>query len=77
MSNPIRMCIGCKKRFPQKELLRFQCKKGELIKYTKSGRSFYICKECAQNFEKKLQKALIGKCKKVQGNKIKEILANG
>jgi len=42
----IRMCVGCRKRFFQKDLLRLQCKNGNLIRFEGIGRSFYVCKDC-------------------------------
>ncbi|EDM24616.1 DUF448 domain-containing protein [Caminibacter mediatlanticus] len=65
----IRMCIVCKKRDYQKNLLRFQCKNGKIIKFSGVGRSFYICKECINS--KKLIKLLANKCNKDKEN-IKE-----
>ena len=57
------MCIGCKIRLPQQELLRLSCKNGVILKYIGSGRSFYICDKCI--FEtKKLKKHLSKMCKK-------------
>jgi len=58
----IRMCIVCKKRDYQKNLLRFQCKNGKIIKFSKEGRSFYVCKECINS--QKLVKLLSNKCNK-------------
>jgi predicted RNA-binding protein YlxR (DUF448 family) len=46
IKEPIRMCIGCRERFLRKELLRLQCKNGQLIEFSGVGRSFYICKNC-------------------------------
>ncbi len=63
MSNPIRMCIICKMRLLQKELQRVQIDHGELIAFTKTGRSFYLCTPCVMKNEKKLIKILNNKCK--------------
>lgn len=63
MSQPIRMCIVCKERALQKELLRLQMIDGEFMLFSKNGRSFYICKACMQNNEKKVVKILNHKCK--------------
>jgi len=59
---PIRMCIVCKKRDYQKNLLRFQCKNGKIIKFSNEGRSFYICNECLNS--KRLIKLLSNRCNK-------------
>lgn len=45
-SKQIRMCIKCRKRFKQKELLRLQCKNDSLCSFSGKGRSFYVCEEC-------------------------------
>jgi len=78
MNNPIRMCIVCRERVSQKELIRLQCKDKTLISYTGFGRSFYICKNCIDS--KKLYKSLSFKCKSKNldefRKKLKEILAN-
>lgn len=63
MSNPIRMCINCKERLPQVLLQRVQVVERELVAFSKVGRSFYICKACIINNEKKLVKVLNNKCK--------------
>jgi len=59
------MCIVCRGRFGQSDLLRFQCIDGDIIKYTNSGRSFYMCRECIERRDrKKLIKRLSAICKK-------------
>ena len=57
---PIRMCIVCRGRFEQDKLLRLQYIDGELVRHTKIGRSFYICRECmgSKNLTKKLSSFL-------------------
>lgn len=83
MSNPIRMCIICKSRLLQKELQRVQIKEGQLIEFTKIGRSFYLCTPCVMKNEKKLIKILNNKCKTNHthlmefGKIFKEIGTNG
>jgi predicted RNA-binding protein YlxR (DUF448 family) len=42
----VRMCVACRKRDLQSNLYRLQCKNGELISFSGSGRSFYVCKDC-------------------------------
>jgi len=47
---PIRMCVSCRKRFPQKELIRLQKKdNNSVVSYNGIGRSFYICIDCLNN----------------------------
>lgn len=58
MSNPIRMCIGCRGRFKQIDLIRLQFKEAKVVEYTGLGRSFYICKECIKRHSKSLLKKL-------------------
>ena len=45
MSQPIRMCVICRKRDMQSNFLRLQ-KFEDIVKFTGKGRSFYLCKEC-------------------------------
>jgi len=69
------MCIGCRVRLPQKELVRLSCKDKELQKYLGFGRSFYLCKECIKEGEKVLKKALSRACKKeIKINNLEKIL---
>ncbi len=63
MQKPIRMCIICRQRDLQKNLIRLQCKNKTLIRFTNVGRSFYICKECLNKEDKKLEKMLSNRCK--------------
>ena len=45
MSEPIRSCIGCGRKAPQRELLRFVAKDGRLITGSdKPGRGAYTCR---------------------------------
>jgi len=53
-SNPIRMCITCRNRYPQSSLIRLQEKAKIVMSYTGIGRSFYLCKDCINN-EKKIK----------------------
>ncbi len=48
MSNPIRMCIVCRGRFPQAQLIRLQCKDSALTSFNGIGRSFYLCLHCKE-----------------------------
>ncbi len=64
MKSPIRMCICCRQRFSQKALIRLQCLEFGLSHYTGSGRSFYLCPQCAASQEKRLLKSLSRACRK-------------
>ncbi|MCH9814320.1 MAG: DUF448 domain-containing protein [Epsilonproteobacteria bacterium] len=64
MSDPIRMCINCRNRALQTDLIRLQCEDRNLTLYTNFGRSFYLCYTCFEKKEKKLQKSLSRACKK-------------
>ena len=57
------MCILCRGRYEQNTLIRFQLHNGKLVKFTKVGRSSYICLDCISRDEKKLVKILNGKLK--------------
>ncbi len=52
---PIRTCIGCRSKFPQKTLIRFVCNAGQILEIEGSkklpGRSAYLChsKSCIEN----------------------------
>ncbi|NPA27632.1 MAG: DUF448 domain-containing protein [Epsilonproteobacteria bacterium] len=70
---PIRMCIACRRREPQKTLFRLQKKDGAVVKYSGVGRSFYICKECIVKEEEKLFKK-ISKILKVEKNSLEVVL---
>ena len=65
----IRTCITCRKQFNQHELLRLQCINKALVKFTKCGRSFYLCEECLVD-EKRTIKALYRQCKNKADYKI-------
>ena len=45
---PIRNCIGCRKKFPQKTLIRFVCRAGEALEMEEltklPGRGAYVCR---------------------------------
>ncbi len=83
MSQPIRMCIVCRQRALQEKLQRLQIISGELVLFSKIGRSFYICKACMESNEKKVVKILNNKCKTNHktmmefGKIFKEIGTNG
>jgi len=71
MHKPIRMCIVCKKRIYQEDLIRMQCKNGKITQFEGSGRSFYVCYDCIDS--SKLIKMLAYKCKSDK-NSIKEMI---
>jgi len=58
----IRTCISCRNKFNQNDLLRLQCINKELVKFTGSNRSFYLCNDCTKN-EKKVVKSIYRECK--------------
>jgi len=65
MKNPkkTRMCIRCRKRYMQKELLRLQNNNECLSAFSGRGRSFYVCRACI-NTPKIMQNILkVGKLK--------------
>jgi uncharacterized protein len=48
VTEPIRSCIGCGRKAPQGELLRFVAKDGRLVaSTTPTGRSAYTCRRLA------------------------------
>ena len=55
------MCVVCRGRFPQKDLIRLQCFDNDLIYFRGEGRSFYICNNCIDN--KRLVKYISKLCK--------------
>ena len=61
LNKPIRMCVGCKKRLAQHQMLRLQCINKKLYRYENSGRSFYLCDKCVD--EKKVARILARVCK--------------
>ncbi len=63
VNKPIRMCIVCKKRIYQKDLIRVQCINGKIVDFAGFGRSFYVCKDCIKKSEKKLLKPFSRFCK--------------
>jgi predicted RNA-binding protein YlxR (DUF448 family) len=77
MPNPMRMCVNCRTRANQTDLIRLQCKDKMLMYYTHDGRSFYICQNCFDTKDKKLLKALSRACKKEIKITELECLING
>ncbi|MEN4046392.1 MULTISPECIES: DUF448 domain-containing protein [Sulfurimonas] len=76
---PTRMCVSCRIREPQCNLLRLQCFNGELTAFDGTKRSFYLCQSCLKE-EKKLLRALMRQCKSPDKdklmNKLKEIITD-
>ena len=79
--DPTRMCIQCRSRLGQSQLIRLQCSEGELHRYKGFGRSFYICEDCQD--KPGVAKHLMGRCKIPKKKfdefvqKLREILTNG
>ena len=53
-SQPIRMCISCRDRHPQKSLIRLKLEGKDVVAFDGKGRSFYLCDNCSKN-EKKIK----------------------
>ena len=78
MSIVIRMCICCRKRELQSDLIRLQCIGKDLVQYTNKGRSFYLCLDCIKTNQKNVLRALAQKCKrKIDMFEMKEFLVYG
>ncbi len=77
--NPTRMCVSCREKFAQKNLLRLRCKNGALSLFEGVGRSFYFCKICLDD-DKRVAKVLMRTCRSGNKdeliNKLKEIVTN-
>ncbi|GAA7819602.1 hypothetical protein HpCOL199_08960 [Helicobacter pylori] len=54
----IRMCVACRMRQPQKDLLRLKSFDNQIMEFDGKGFSFYVCGNCLKNGEKKLLKAV-------------------
>ncbi len=76
---PTRMCLSCRERNEQQNLLRLQCKDGEISSFSGVGRSFYLCQNCLKE-DKKILRALMRECrggdKDKHMNKLKEIITD-
>jgi predicted RNA-binding protein YlxR (DUF448 family) len=53
-TQPIRMCISCRDRHPQKSLIRLKLEGKDVVAFDGKGRSFYLCESCSKN-EKKIK----------------------
>jgi len=48
MTEPVRRCVGCGRSAPQRELLRFTARDGELVPGARApGRGAYTCRRLA------------------------------
>ena len=56
------MCICCRLRFNKDYLLRLQCKDKNIIPFSNSGRSFYLCEKCC-NDTKRVKNSIYRQCK--------------
>ena len=77
-SQPIRMCISCRDRHPQKSLIRLKLEDKNIVVFDGKGRSFYLCDSCSKN-EKKI-KGLVKRFKQDEEQftkLLKELIKNG
>jgi len=77
-SQPIRMCISCRDRHPQKSLIRLKLEGKDVIAFDGKGRSFYLCNMCIKN-EKKIR-GLVKRFKQDEEQftkLLKELIKNG
>jgi predicted RNA-binding protein YlxR (DUF448 family) len=77
-SQPIRMCISCRDRHPQKSLIRLKLEGKDVVAFDGKGRSFYLCESCSKN-EKKI-KGLTKRFKQDEERFVKllkELIKNG
>ncbi len=72
-NQPLRMCISCRQRDAQINLIRLQCLDSQFSLFMGSGRSFYICKICLED-SKKVLKSLMRQCKSGDRDKFSNIL---
>jgi len=76
---PTRMCLSCREREKQSQLLRLQCIDGEIAPFSGAGRSFYLCQACLLE-DKKIIRALMRECRggdrDKHMNKLKEIITD-
>ncbi|QFR50457.1 hypothetical protein FJR48_07250 [Sulfurimonas lithotrophica] len=73
------MCISCRERDFQQNMLRLRCIDGNIEIFNGSGRTFYLCNDCLKD-EKKLLRSLMRQCKSGDKeklmNKLKEIITD-
>lgn len=82
-NKPVRMCVLCRDRIVQNDLLRLQCIDKKLVPFTGNGRSFYICCECIKKIDddkesSKIEKRFYHICKNKSNYlfQLKEILVD-
>ncbi|WP_415407384.1 DUF448 domain-containing protein [Sulfurovum sp. CS9] len=77
-SQPVRMCIACRSRYPQNTLIRLKLEGKDVVAFDGRGRSFYLCDICSTN-EKKI-KGLTKRFKQDEERFVKllkELMKNG
>ena len=52
-TQPIRMCIACRSRYPQNSLIRLKQVQKDIIAFDGIGRSFYVCCSCIADEKKR------------------------
>jgi len=76
---PTRMCLACRVRMSQFNLIRLRCIDGEITSFNGVGRSFYLCHDCLKE-DKKIIRALMRQCrggdKDKHMNTLKEIITD-
>jgi len=79
VSKAVRMCIGCRDRYLQSTLTRFQIQNFKVIEFSKIGRSLYICDNCLKTQKTKILKMIQNRYKIDFKDLIdfKERMANG
>jgi len=74
-----RMCVCCRKRDFQQNMLRLRCSDSNIEIFKGSGRTFYLCDNCLED-DKKLSRSLMRQCKSGDKdklmNKLKEIITD-
>lgn len=71
--NSVRMCVVCRQRDLQKNLLRFKVLESALQLYDGNGRSFYVCYNCLlQHKTHQIVKKIVKKADNLQ-EQIEEI----
>jgi predicted RNA-binding protein YlxR (DUF448 family) len=66
------MCISCRERFAQKDLIRLQKNGDKASLFVGVGRSFYVCFECL-NSDKHLLNKISGRLK-IDKNSLEEVI---
>lgn len=70
----VRMCVACKQRDLQRNLIRFKALESALQLYDGSGRSFYVCYMCLpQRKTQQIVKRIVKKAGNLQ-EQIEEIV---